>query len=236
MAKYKKKPQKPKAAKTYGKGFKAFASEAVGTGYAVAKVAKKALAGVRAIRKLINVEENYLDVPSVSVSNSQFTSSGYVACLNLMATGDGIGQRTGNSIRPQHLELDVVITNNLNADANTVRCILFVDKQNDGTVPAVTDMLSVSHPQSFYNRITALKRFTILKDSTFVINPTYLTETLYRFTYNESISGHMLYDNTSAAQTSTKEGALFLMLLSDGISGITSPTAYYFSRLAYTDN
>lgn len=237
MPRYKKKVVKKtrKAMDSFRKNFTT-AGEAISTGYAVAKLAKKAWLGVKTIKKLINVEQNYLDV-TASVPNTSFTNAGYWGCLNLCATGDGIGQRTGNSIRTQHLEINVDIVGCAAATPNGIRCIILRDCENDGALPATTDILATADTRAPYNAVIALKRFTVLYDKFMFLNPN-LSTGLYstRINYDAACVNHCLYDNTSAAQTSTKEGALFILLLSDTASGATSPTATIYSRLTYTDN
>jgi len=210
---------------------------AIGTGYAIAKIAKKAWTGVQAIKKLINVERNYLEIDT-NVANTAFDSNGSVVCLSLMATGDGVGARTGNSIRTQSIDFSSVITaGTTNIQNSMYRVIIFIDKENDGAAPNVNDVLIGQQPHYLYNPLTVPKRFQIIKDWLGLLQPKYSTNVDYKLlNFSTDLTGHCLYDATSSSQSSTREGAIFMLTLSDRTAGSDAPIMNYKYRLVYTDN
>lgn len=201
----------------------------------IGDLASKAWSGIQYVKNLINCESNYLTA-SGNISNTAFISSPLCVCITLCATGDGIGARTGNSIRPQHLEFRSSISSPAGVPVQW-RFILFRDKQGElaGTLPVYTDLLVSGAIMSGYNHDN-LGRYTILMDKIGMLNPANTTNVQHTMIdYDADISGHVTYDNTSSAQSSAKTGHIYYMFLSDKGSG-SGPTADFFWKLMFTDN
>lgn len=228
-----KKVRKPKAkklkvAKTSGAGSTTIAE--------IGDLASKAWSGIQYIGKLINVEANYLNTDT-TLANTDFIDAGIIQCYSLMATGDGIGARTGNSIRPLNFEYHGLITTAV-GQPTTVRVIIFRQKQSDnaGTIPAVLDVLEQATIMARYNHEN-LDRYTILMDTTCCLHPNLATTSaLKMIEYNKPMSGHITYDATSSSQSSSKSGHVYVLHISDRPTGATAPTSYARSKLVYSDN
>lgn len=233
MTMYKKRPQRRQRRSKFGKYSNAVSNVSAGiaTGYAVARMAKKAWAGVSAIRKLINVEINNLDL-ATGLANTDLTSGGASYALSLSAQGDNYGGRTGLSIRPQHISVEAYF--NCGTSAGLLRVLLVRSKQDSGTLPTVADILeptvTINSPYNHFRE----KEFTILDDKLIKITP--IESQFTKYSYESTISGHILYDGTTATQGFCKEGHFYLMFLSTTASGVTSPTGNFYSRIAFTDN
>ena len=233
MTRYAKNKHKAKPRKTVARsmaGFTAQVSGAVATGKTVASYAKKAWAGVQMLKRLVNVEINMLDNNN-SLSTTDLSTTGKISCLSLCATGDGIGARTGLSIRPQHLEVrSLYIAGSVPA---IVRQIIFKKMEDSGTLPLITEILESASPLSPYSNEN-IKEFSILSDKCYEINAAQRPQAFVQF--DQAISSHITYDSTSSAQTSAKQGHCYLMVLTEIAAGATCPTGFWNTRLSFTDN
>lgn len=196
--------------------------------YQVADMALHAWNGVKAIKKLINVEEKYQD-NSLLISA---TTAGVVTSFNTIAQGDAQGQRGGDSLKPQSFEVRGHLYNNAAAGApGVIRLILFRGKNENGVAFTTTDILesaSYNSPLSFENR----KRFTVLMDKKIVLNTNYATiaSNFVSMNYSKALNGHIKY---TAGTTTVEEGGLYLLSISDLAAGHQNR---FISRLRWTDN
>lgn len=98
--------------------------------------------------------------------------AGAVSLLNGMAAGTDYTQRTGRKMVTKSI-LARFIMNTALVDAqqgDVVRILIFIDKQTNGALPAVTDVLNSANylePMNLSNR----DRFIVIKDMIFTMNP-----------------------------------------------------------------
>lgn len=89
---------------------------------------------------------------------------------NLVAQGITKNQRVGRQFNIVHLGLKFVLTmpnqSSIATAADAFRLIVYLDKQANGALAAVTDVLTTASLFSFYN-IDNIDRFEIIDDSTF---------------------------------------------------------------------
>jgi len=198
----------------------------------IGDLASKAWQGIKYVKNLINVEQNYFIVTTGAV---ECADSGYISTHSLMATGDGTQQRTGYSIKPTYFEFSHYMLAQI--DVTTVyRVILFRDKQCDGSQPNVTDVLNTASPQSHLNHEN-LNRFTVLGDWLYVIAGNGSTSKQAKIiSFDKKIGGHIEYDGTGATSGNMKAGQIFCLSISDKATGSTAPTMTITSKLTYTDN
>ncbi len=167
------------------------------------------------------------------VSNSAVTISTLGTVINLSnncVQGDSFNQRSGNTIRALKQSLIFRffgITNNQSA-----RVILFRDNQNNGSTPAVLDVLDQSIFQSPYNSLTVYqqKRFTILWDK--VIDVSISGEDVKTLETSIGETGNIYYNGATAVAASNGKGALFLLVVGDNITGRYD----YGWEVTYTDD
>lgn len=150
--------------------------KAVSNGYSLGKKAVRAIASVTnknsknlsKVNKIINCETRF---DSLSVTGTALAStSGTFHLLNDMKKGDSIGTREGNCIGLKSIcisgQIETLSTGtNL---ANTVRVMLVYDKQTNGAIFSLADLLylggtAVQNVISCRNPNT-MKRFTVLYD------------------------------------------------------------------------
>lgn len=104
--------------------------------------------------------------------------------------------------------------------SNTLRVILFWDKQTNGAAPAVTDVLKQAGVNEYMN-MDNVDRFQIIKDKFIVSNlnaafvtPVYFADSkILKFNYKCSVPIH--YSSTTGAIAEIKSNNLCLLLISD---------------------
>lgn len=195
----------------------------------VAEVANAAWSGVKAIKKLINVEIKDYSLIGFTTSTN---SSGQLINLSEIPQGDGAGSRDGDSVKPQYFKGNFTVYNHASANLFTqFRVIIFKHKQANGTTPAVTDILET--PTCFQlTKRTEEYRFTILYDNCFIMKPPYSgSKDIVNFKVRVPMEGHIKF---VTGATTYESGGLYMLLLAD--QATNTPSLYYNTRLTYTDN
>jgi hypothetical protein len=193
-------------------------------------LASKAWQGVKLISKLINVEEKLFDVNA----SGGIANTGAIFNLSNIAQGTDYNNRDGDSLLTQRLDFSMIITNStaLASTGNAfIRLIIFRDNDQLGADPTVANVLQsavVTSPLTFYTE----RRFDVLDDRLYAMNNNGASALQYRLSLN--LNKHIYFQNTTGADASNFEGALFLLALSD--QATNTPTISYYSRLAFTDN
>ncbi len=117
------------------------------------------------------VETKFHDVNLVDASISQ--SGTITASINLIAQGTGESQRVGRKITITQINwrFDILLSPSTAAAATseTVRVIMFQDKQANGAGIGTTDLLETDNYQSF-NNLANRKRFRTLFDRYYDMN------------------------------------------------------------------
>lgn len=146
------------------------------------------------------------------------TTGGTVTPLTQsVVQGDDFLQRTGDKIIPM---MQLVKTRGVALVASqSIRFILFSDRFNTGTVPAVTDVLSGANFIASYSQLFAVqqKRFRIIRDWTFDCN--FAGEAIKSNTFTVPQCAPVFYNGQTNVSTSNGKGALFLLVIGSATSG-----------------
>lgn len=192
-------------------------------------LAKRTAAGLNEIRKLINVEEKYVDYNFTSNP----TQTGTVDYVSAIVQGLDVNQRVGDSIKLQGIELNYGITAS-GADA-FVRVLLVRDMENAGSTPTVANILEVNataktvfSAKNFLNR----NRFSVLYDETTAL--TALSDTRCSYTVTIPIEKHVKYRGTTAAGGSAAEGSIYWLAITDLTT--LQPSIPVYMRMMFTDD
>ncbi len=183
-----------------------------------------------AIRNILNTECKRFDAV---IARSANLTTGRVNLLSLVPLGDDFNQRDGRSIRTVGIE--VRILNELDPTVglkDLVRTVLFVDMENAGAAPAVTDLLTTAHPLSPFN-VNNVQRFIVLMDNLSAVE-TYTTE--YKPLVEKiKLDDHVRFRGAAGTVADCAEGHVFLVTVS--LSG-TAAQSYQtiYSRLSFVDN
>ncbi len=200
-------------------------------------LAKRSIAGLNEIRKLINIEEKYLDVSAGLSPDQNGTSS--VTSLAQMAQGVTLNTRVGNSIRVQRISILGRASVNIAVTSFTlVRIIVFRDMEGQGTAPTMSDVLETlgtsaapRQPYDYLNR----KRFSILSDWMYPLTNSGAGQgSVQEFSLDIPLNKHVLYRGTTAAAASDGEGSIYIGCVSD--ETVNFPNVAFTSRIVYTDD
>lgn len=121
------------------------------------------------INKIVSCEERYQDTSITAVST---VNTGTFQYFNLMAQGDGDASREGQCIGMKSFQLTTTLFPNSSTSngGNTVRMIVFIDKQANGAAATMADLLEVTTAlvnQRSYRNQNKKSRFIILHDKVY---------------------------------------------------------------------
>ncbi len=189
-----------------------------------------------------------IDDASIAANGTIFTNASAEASLLRIPEGNGESERIGRkiTIRSINWRFTVMLPEadgSANAkNATTVRVILYLDKQCNGTAATITDILETNDWQSF-NNLANSKRFRTLMDRVYDIEPkagggngttsdwaeARISDTLFK-----KVNIPIEYDNTAStgALATIRSNNINMLILSD-----TSLDATFESkmRLRYSD-
>jgi hypothetical protein len=201
-------------------------------GAAAGSLAYKAYKGVKYIKSLINVEKKFHDVSDATT----YGTTPAVISLTNIAQGNDFNNRDGNSILLQSLQLKADIKHDMNKQGcDNIRVILFQDNDQRGTDPAAGDLLETGSGFSWLNAFVshnAGSRFNILYDRKIKVSDQDQTKSIKLI--RKFYSNHVKYTGTTAADSSTYKGALFMLVVSD--ENTTPPAMSWGVRVRFTDN
>lgn len=198
--------------------------------YSPLQIAQQALAGVKAIRGIINSEKHLCDIGSVfsgQVTNSVSTLS---SNLTAVSVGDLNSNRTGLSILAKSVQVKGYFLYASGTTGTRITMMLVRDEQQiSDTVPIWSD-IHFADINGFLNP-NSIGRFTILKKQTFeqdnAVNEIHVD--MYC-----PLDHHVRYNGT--ASTDIQRGGVYLVMISNKVAGVTAPTAALNSRLTFYDN
>lgn len=208
------------------------------------------------IKQMAKRELKFFDVGNGSYQD--VTQTALIYNLSNIAQGTDDINRIGNSIVPKNLEIRYIVqvdTAGTNGSIYNkfVRVVIVQDKEQQGTDPTFAGAdTSVYNPVTtgvnehmvpilFTNR----KRYKILHDEVHAMGANTFTTVgaqtafgapLRVFKHKKfKLNGTINYDATAGADTSNREGALYLMVISP--SNTTDSLDFgYFARLTFTDS
>lgn len=196
-----------------------------GVGKAI-DIGSRALSLATTVASLINVEFKRNDM----AGSHSITTTGSVTQMGQITGGSDAVSRVGNEVELKSLYLKGGLQRNAGASYSNVRIMLVHDKENTGSIPAITDILesnSVFSLPKWDNR----KRFKLMKDVKLDFGDNTMRD--FSFYKNFGTKGFKLeWTNTTSA--STKNNALYLVLLSDEETNGVSFT--WKARHVFIDN
>lgn len=197
-------------------------------------------------------EQKYWDVAASDV----LSDVGAIGKFTSVSQGDTASTRDGNVIYFQSLRITFRVLSNLaatiasdNYSANPVcRIIVFQYKPNDGTAPVIGNLLANANTPvnliSPYNQLYK-QQFKILYDKRFVLRSPGLQQTSgtddgvipTQMSWSILIPGRKCNRKMTYATTATTgTNQIYYCFLSDMEDTADEPTAYFYSRLLYTDS
>lgn len=185
-----------------------------------------ALKGVRYLKSLINVERKYLDYNQV---NQTIGTTPTIYPLSQVGGGDAYNQRDGNSIKAASLLYRMSAVLNPAVEQSFVRAIIFIDHEQRASDPTAAEVLEQS--TNYLSAINHLNgtRFTVLRDLYLNLRKDMNASMVTKFL---RLGHHIKFSSTTS--TDTKEGNIYLLLISD--TNVNAPTIDFNSRLRFIDN
>jgi hypothetical protein len=146
--------------------------------------------------------------------------------------GDAVNSRDGTQVTIQSINIRVDVFMPTATIAAGVRVIIFSDTQNNGSLPAVVDVLdnaSYISPYSIIQQVT--RRFRVHADS--MRNLTAGGTQQVVFNVNRSFTQKVSYNGSTDVAASNGKNALFMLIITDVGSGF--PTYDFSHNIRYLD-
>jgi len=151
------------------------------------------------------------------------SNSGTLQLLNGVANGTDFTNRIGRKINMVDLEVKMFffpISGNA-YPGDVIRVMLIYDKQTNGALPAVSDILTSAYPLSFTN-LNNRNRFEVLHDEAVALNPQATVgttlgngapENKWR-EFRVKLRHDTIYGSTGANIADIKSGAIYMLTIS----------------------
>lgn len=195
----------------------------------------------RISRKLHRLERGYnkeLKTHDVAEDTLNPVTTPYVLPLTLISQGDTSLTREGLQIKPRHLQFKFLLNRSADSTiATVVRLILFADREQQGTVPAVADILE-SSAWSAWTEHDTRPRFKIYRDWTIPLQgtlslPDSNNNQLYKGIIKFGKKAKIWFSGTGLTQASQGKNSLYLLMLSNETTNY--PVLSWYSRLRFTE-
>lgn len=192
-------------------------------------MAKKAYKTAMYLKSVLNPERLFFDTNTTGTIGTTASINSQV----LIAQGDTVSGRTGNSIKCSSIYIVGNIKINAAAANTVLRMILFIDEQCQGAVPAAADVLQNTDVESPLNISTvSTNRFKVLFDKRCML--TSQGQQQVQLSRYIKWQKHVKFTNTTGVIASVGSGNVVLLLLAD--DNTNQPTVDIRVRVRYYDN
>lgn len=185
---------------------------------------------------MLNTETKVID----REDSTDATDSGTLFHLNPLAQGVTSETRVGASIRMKNIFIRYRVSYNVSGDNNqAVRVIVFVDKQSNGSITTVTDLLETADYLSPLDHLQG-KRFHVLCDEMHslyaggngIYNKCFID---LEQTEQTKALGHVEYKGTAGTIADVNTNAVYILFISSQATA-NYPAYDVYSRIKYIDN
>jgi hypothetical protein len=135
-----------------------------------------------------------------------------------IAQGDNFDNRTGDKITYTHSLVKTRFS--AVATSQSARFILFSDRFNQGTTPAITDLLQTNNFIAGYNQLTVVQQKRMIIHRDWTIDCNIAGEAIKSVTFTLGRTGSIFYNGTTAVAASNGHGALFLLVIGSASTGL----------------
>lgn len=180
-----------------------------------------------------NVEYKTIDYLN-HTSQQPYTGASVITCLNQVARGDDYNERIGRSIKNASVQLDFDAYHNT-TDTTTftvVRWMLIIDKEANGAVPAVTDILTTENTTSFRN-LTNRRRFVIIKDARILLDNNRESRSVKYF---RRLALKTIFNSGDAGTVADIDSGSLLLVLITNAAEAYKPLLQITSRVRFIDD
>lgn len=185
------------------------------------------------------IETKFIDVAEATYACD---TTGSITLLNGVATGDDYTNREGRRVTLKSVSIiGKIVPQDTTVTPCHARVMLIFDRQANGALPSITDVLVAATSNSFENR-NNIARFQVLWDKSFAlasVNDTATqalagSPTVALVDHNVGLNHNVIFSGTGATVASISTGSLFLLTIGDVASG----SAYNFvgaTRVLFID-
>ena len=181
------------------------------------------------------------------------SSTGVVYSLTSIPQGDTSADRTGTSVLPRYVGLNMTVYKNLDSSSTNhtnMRIILFqywgeASDSGSGASVSVSDVLSPASPIGFLNpdntgsRGDKERRIRILRDQRFVLDKLSYTSRVIKM--NVQLNGqkqkqkqHIKFDSSTTAEPLS--GGIYLLVIDDNATGVHHNACDFLCHTKFYDN
>lgn len=185
----------------------------------------------------LNADEwKYFDLASSGTAIVTAT----LALLNGLVPGDGATNRDGRQVNVQSIQAKFRAENDVTSAGvdtrNTVRFIIFVDKQSNAAAPAAADILDLTSASAIdtMRNLNNRKRFKILMDRRYAISsagPANIVDEFYIKRTN--LVDTIFNAGTAGTIADITSGSIYLLYCSD--TNTTPPSVVVTTRIRFTE-
>jgi hypothetical protein len=169
------------------------------------------------------------------VASANYVVAGAVASMSTpIILGSNSNERDGAQIKPETLKVRWMSQNSSATALSQARLIVFQDRQANGAIAAVTDVLATAEVNSQYSPVIQMeqKRFRILCDKTMDLNPYVAGPAIHTMELVLKPSGPITYNGTTNAATAQGKNAINYLLIG---TAVTSQYVLSYD-VGYTDS
>lgn len=189
-------------------------------------LASKAYKTAMYLKGLINVEKKFFDTNNTA---TDVINTGVIEQLTNIAEGSDYNNRTGRSVKATSNWIQLEFRQHASATQTHLRYLIVIDKENQGTTPAVTDVLKSANVYSPMN-IDNGSRFKVLLDKRFSFDSA--GTTICQRKHFKKLFHHIKWKGTNG--TDEGEGQLYIVLVSN--EATNKPGFSYTNRVRFIDN
>jgi hypothetical protein len=181
---------------------------------------------VKALYRMINVEDKYLDTSATSTLSGAWQS----ALLNGLSQGNTSSQRTGQSVKCVGYEFRYSLSLGAAASCDS-RILILVDKQADAAAPTLTQVFPVDITSP---RVVAyLERYLVLIEDNITLTTT--GSNLVRKEHMSRYEAHISFNSGNAGTIADiVTNSMYIAFVTD--TTVTFPSITYSFRFVYVDN
>jgi hypothetical protein len=184
---------------------------------------------VRWLMSVVNVEDKYLDTTAVTVTSNTWQ---YIL-VNGLLQGTTPNTRIGQSVKCVGIECRYnIFCNSVSTAFQTVRFVIFIDKNPNAAVPGTTDVYGSGCllPRT----VGYMDRFTVLHERRIAFSPVG-SDGIYTLDYIDRQNWHQEFNLGNAGTIADIDiNSLYVAFITD--QGANQPTVAFTIRYVYVDN
>lgn len=191
-------------------------------------VARQMWNDIQRVKSMVNVEYK----TSLQVFSNVVTPTGVVQALNILQQGSNDNDRDGDSVRFKSLTVRMNWNQNASALNTRLRWLIVIDKQPNGALATITDILTAASPRACRNT-NNMKRFVVLSDEMTTMRVD--TETAAsHWNWYTTLDMKTTYDGNAGTIADITTNSLLFVCFSDEVTNSPQVVVDFQSR--YIDN